>query len=249
MRNLVFASVTMILGCGGAGATSSNAGPVDPAALDFCLAWANGVCRLAYLCVDTAAQDAAFRTRYGTGMDNCWQGLQKLCTSNQTGSQTFGPSCGPGKTVNQSSSKTCTDSLSSQSCVTWRAAQAGGCEDVCGAAGQADAGSGSDAQAGADTGAESDSATGSVATATDYCNTEGNLACDRSFECDSAGAAAQFGNLAGCKAFISSRCGLGNACPNGYNQSLGTACVAATRAATCQDLMKPRPAVCAMACQ
>jgi len=43
-------------------------GQVDPASLDFCLAWANGVCRLAYLCVDTASQDVAFHERYGTSI-------------------------------------------------------------------------------------------------------------------------------------------------------------------------------------
>jgi hypothetical protein len=206
---------------------------------DFCLQWANGVCRLAYLCVDAAAQDAAFHARYGTSTDNCWQGLEKLCTSNQT---TFGPSCGPGKMVNQAAATTCTDRVDTQSCVDWMATPAGGCENVCGAAVTQDAGSGSD------TGAGSDAASGSLATATQFCNTEGALTCDRSFECDSAGSAMAFGNLAGCKGAIAALCSSGDPCPNGYNQTLASGCVAATRAATCQELMGPTPTVCTSAC-
>lgn len=128
MRKLILAGLAMFLACGG----GSGGGPVDPAARDFCLEYSNGVCRLAYICVDAAAQDAAFHARYGASMDTCWMAINKLCVSNQTGSNTFGPSCGPGKTVNQASATTCNDDLFSTSCVDWTTAQAGaGCEEVC----------------------------------------------------------------------------------------------------------------------
>jgi hypothetical protein len=89
---------------------------------------------------------------------------------------------------------------------------------------------------------------GSVATAAAYCATEGNLTCDRAFECDPAGSATQFGNVAGCKALFASICGSGDPCPNGYDQSSAAACVAATKAASCQALMGSPPAVCDAAC-
>jgi hypothetical protein len=117
----------MMLACGG----GSGSGPTDPAASDFCLAYANGICRLAYICVDAADQDAAFHARYGASMDTCWMSINKLCASNQTGSNTFGPSCGAGKTLDQAASQTCIDDLFSMSCVDWKAAPAGGCEGVC----------------------------------------------------------------------------------------------------------------------
>jgi hypothetical protein len=250
MKKLFLVAMATSIGCGGGSSSNGGNGPVDPASLDFCLQWANEVCRLAYLCVDSASQDDAFHARFGSSMDNCWQGIEKLCTSNQTGAQTFGPSCGPGKTVNQASSTACTDNLASELCGDWKAAPAGQCEAVCGAATvPSDAGSHSDATSTTETGPAQDPSSGSVATATAYCTTAGNLDCDRSFECDPGGSATQFGNVAGCKGLISSLCNSGDPCPNGYDPTLGASCVAATKAATCQQLMGPAPAVCMSACQ
>jgi hypothetical protein len=62
-------ALVILAGCGG-----GSGGQVDPASEDACLRWANGVCRLAYLCVDTAARDAAFFALYGPDSDNCFQG-------------------------------------------------------------------------------------------------------------------------------------------------------------------------------
>jgi hypothetical protein len=247
MRTLALAAAMSMTGCGGGSSNNNGTGAVDPASLDFCIHWANGVCRLAYLCVDASSQDATFHARYGTGMDSCWQGLQKLCTSNQTGAQTFGPSCGPGKVVNQALSMACTDDLDSQSCNTWMSAQAGNCGGVC-ASGTSvqDGGAALDAPLGNDVG--SPSGTGSVATATAFCNTEGSLNCDRAFECEPAKAASTFGNIAGCKNLLASLCASGDPCPSGFDPNLASACVAATKAATCQELMGTPPAVCTSAC-
>ena len=232
MRKLVLVPLLLAAGCGG----GSASGTVDPASEDFCLHWANAVCRLAYLCVDATSQDAAFRALYGTGTDTCWSGLEKRCTTNQTGSQAFGPSCGPGKKVNQTASQTCTDTLDTQSCVDWTAAPSGGCDSVCGAAATSDAG------------VATDTSSGSLATPSDFCSTDWNLTCDRLFECDAASSASTFGNLAGCKALTPSLC-TGNPCPNGYSQANATACIAATKAASCQDLLNSAtPTVCTSAC-
>src|SRR5947207_1050874 len=104
------------LGCS---SSSDKGGAVDPAAGDFCIHWANEVCRLAYLCTDAAAQDAAFHARYGASNDSCWEGLEKRCETNQSGSTAFGPSCGPGKKVNADFESICTDTLQSEACALW----------------------------------------------------------------------------------------------------------------------------------
>src|SRR5437763_10322637 len=111
MRRLMVVCLVAMAGCGG----SSGGGKVDPGALDACLAWTNGVCRLAFLCIDPSAQDAAFQARYGTTMDACLDKLLARCQSNQTG-QTFGPSCGPGKVVDQTAAQACQDRLETLSC-------------------------------------------------------------------------------------------------------------------------------------
>jgi len=240
MRKLVLLGLVATLGCGGG--SSANKGQVDPGALDFCLAWGNGVCRLAFLCVDTASQDAAFRARYGT-VENCSLALAQKCQTNQTGAQAFGPSCGPGKVVSQSAATTCQDNLDSMSCVDWMTTPAGdGCAAVCGGAP-----TGMDAGTGSDAGGDAGSSNGSVATTGQFCTVSGNLDCDRAFECDSAKASAAFGNLAGCKGFVSAVC-VEDQCSGAYNPTLGASCVAATRAATCQELSGPPPTVCTSAC-
>ena len=43
MYKLGLVSLMMVASCGG-----GSSAPVDPASLDACLAWANGVCRMAY---------------------------------------------------------------------------------------------------------------------------------------------------------------------------------------------------------
>jgi hypothetical protein len=246
MRIYAFASLAITLGCSSSSSTSGT-GSIDPAAQDFCLQWANDVCRLAYLCVDAASQDAAFHARYGTSLDNCWNGIEKLCTSNQSGSQTFGPSCGPGKKVDTTTAQACSDTLAAESCTEWTAAPAGACGGVCSASNSGGTG-GSGATGTGTGGATTVGGSGSVATAVEYCSTSGNLTCDRAFECESAAATSQFGNLAGCKSLISAACGASDPCPSGYNATLGSACIAATKAATCQDLMGPAPDVCTSAC-
>ena len=253
MGNLAVAGAMAMMGACGGGSPSGGTAAVDPESLDFCIHWGNAVCRLAYLCVNTASQDAAFHARYGSSMDDCWQGLQKVCTSNQAGAQTFGPSCGPGKVVNQTTAMTCTDNLESESCADWMNAQAGNCNGVC-AAGSAgsvvpDGGAPSDGSSVVRTDSGSSQGTGSVATATAFCNTESNLNCDRAFECDPAGAALAFGNLAGCKGLAAALCASGDPCPNGFDANLASACVAATKAATCQELMGPTPAICTSVCK
>ena len=142
MRRLALLGFVAFLGCGSSG---GGGGAVDPGALDACLAWANGVCRLAYLCVDPANQDAAFHARYGSSDQTCFDALMKRCQSNQTGSGAFGPSCGPGKVVNQSAVTTCQGTLDSLACTDWTAMPSGGCEGICGASSTPDAGSGADA--------------------------------------------------------------------------------------------------------
>jgi hypothetical protein len=249
MRKLALVSLLMLVGCGGGSSGSKDTGPVDPDSLDFCLQWANGVCRLAYLCTDAAAQDATFHARFGASMDDCWEGLERRCTSNQTGSQAFGPSCGPSKTVNDAAAQTCNDGLDSQSCTTWTAAPAGPCDAVCSATASGGTSSGGTGSGGAGSGGTGTggAGNGSIATASQYCATSGNLSCDRYFECDAATAAATFGNLAGCRSLIASSCS-DNPCPTSYDPALGASCIAAAKAATCAELMGPAPTVCTSAC-
>ena len=162
MRALTFASVMVVVGCGGGGSNKA-AEQVDPASQDFCLDYANSVCRSAYLCTDAAAQDAAFHARYGSSADECWQGVEKVCTTNQSGSSAIGPSCGPGKTPN-ASAMTCTDGLQTQSCVEWLATPAGtGCQGACSAA---SAGGTAGTAGGTGTGAGGSGGTSSGGTAT-----------------------------------------------------------------------------------
>jgi len=252
MHKLRAVSLLMVVGCGGAGGGSSA--PVDPSSLDACLAWSNGVCRLAYLCVDTASQDAAFQSLYGTSRANCEDGLSKRCTSNQPAGKAFGPSCGPGKTVNQTALTTCEDNLESMFCTDWTTSPAGGCENICGGTS-----SGPDAGAKSNTGSSPDAGTsdaGSLATPTDFCSATGSLACDRSFECDPAGSAGTFGSLAGCKGLITYACASGGStyCPNGYTPSLAPTCLADLQAASCAvvsgsgSMFDSAPS-CANACQ
>jgi hypothetical protein len=230
MHKLGLVSTLMIVGCGGGGGSSA---PVDPASLDACLAWTNGVCRMAYLCVDTAAQDAAFQALYGNGSDTCYDVLPKRCESNQPAGNTFGPSCGPGKIVNQAALATCTANLDSMSCTEWTTAPTGGCENICGGTSSSpDAGAKLDAGSIPDAGT---SGNGSVATQTDFCSASGSLACDRGFECDPAGSAGTFGSVAGCKGLIAYACASGGStyCPNGYTPSLAPTCLADMGSAPC----------------
>jgi len=89
---------------------------------------------------------------------------------------------------------------------------------------------------------------GSVATSTDFCNSEINVGCDRRFECDSASATTKFGTIDGCKALASIACVATDPCPGGYHATLAAACVAAVKTATCAQLGEP-PTVCTSACQ
>jgi hypothetical protein len=254
MRKLALATMIVILGCGSS--SKKDAGPVDPDSLDFCINYGNGICRLAYLCTDASAQDAAFHARYGASMDNCWEGIQKVCTSNQSGSSAFGPSCGPGKTVNDAAAMVCSDSLQSATCTEWMAAPSGAaCQTVCSTATTGTGGS-SNGTGGAGTGTGgtstgtggSGTGTGSVATPVAFCNTGGNLQCERAFECDPTGSASTFGNLAGCKALFQATCPDAT-CPVSFSATLAASCVAAMKAATCQELMGATPTVCDAACQ
>jgi hypothetical protein len=255
MRKLVLAGVIVILSCSG-GSSSKDGGPVDPGALDFCLDYANSVCRLAYLCTDTAAQDATFHARYGASMDDCWQGIEKLCTSNQSGSTAFGPSCGPGKKVNDAAATVCADSLLSTTCTEWTATPSGAaCQSVCSTAttgtGGTNTGTGgtNTGTGGTNTGTGGTSTgNGSVATPLAFCTTGGNLQCERAFECDPAGSASTFGNVAGCKALFDATCPDAS-CPMSFSATLAASCIAAMKAATCQELMGPTPTVCESACQ
>jgi len=261
----VVSALVLSVACGSSGTGPGNPA-VDPDALDFCLRWANDVCRMAYSCVAATAQDSAFHARYGKSMDDCWQSVEKYCTSNQSGSQTFGPSCGPGKKVDTTAASACADALETDTCAEWQAAPAGACDAVCSTSG-ASGGSGGMSSGGSGTAGSGASGTpgsggsgtagsgastggaGSVATSTDFCNSQINVSCDRAFECDSASATAQFGTLAGCKALASIGCVGTDPCPGGYNATLAAACVAATKTATCAQLMGDPPTVCTSACQ
>lgn len=249
MSKLFFTSLVLTLSCGG---SKADAGKVSDESLDFCLQWANGVCRLAYLCTDEAAQDAAFHSRFGASQDDCWEGLEKRCTSNQSGNSAFGPSCGPGKTVNSAAAQTCNDSIDTQACTTWSAAPAGPCESVCDAAssgtgGASGTGGGSGSGGASSTGGTSGA--GAVDTPAAYCLTSGNLTCERGFECDPTGGTSVFGNIAGCKEFVAVSCASGTPCPNGFNATLASSCLTATKAITCQEFVTgAAPAVCSSAC-
>jgi hypothetical protein len=248
----------VFVGCGGSG-SKKPAEKVDPASEGFCLDYANSVCRLAYLCTDATTQDAAFRARYGSSLDDCWQGIEKLCTSNQSGSTAFGPSCGPGKTVN-ASAMACTDGLQTQTCVEWRTTPAGtGCQGVCSAAsaggttgtgGSSGTGSGGGNTAGGTSGGgTSGGGTGTVNTGTAFCTVGGELQCERLFECEPDEAAAAFGNLAGCKTLIQTSCTAADPCPASFSASLASACITAITTATCTELMGPAPEICTSACE
>ena len=200
----------MLAGCGG-----GSGGQVDPASEDACLLWANGVCRLAYLCVDTAARDAAFLALFGPDSGNCFQGLLERCTSNQPASDAFGPSCGPGKTVNQSAVQTCDDNLMSLSCADWVTTPSGGCDSIC-------------------TGTIKDAGSGSAMTLDEFCRAFFSLACDRHFECDPIGSATDYGDLATCKSGFASQCASGSSvCPAGFDGSFAATCLAEYKTAPC----------------
>src|SRR5262245_48540621 len=127
MRRMALLALVAIGGCGG-----GKGGMVDPGALDACLVWTNGICDYAFTCVDASAQDAAFKARYGTSKDNCLDKMLARCQSNQTG-DVFGPSCGPGKVVNQTAVEACRDAFIGLACVDWMPAPTQGCESICGA--------------------------------------------------------------------------------------------------------------------
>ncbi|HYJ07670.1 MAG TPA: hypothetical protein VEX18_01640 [Polyangiaceae bacterium] len=262
MRLVTLVGMVFVWGCG---SSNKAAEKVDPASQDFCLDYANSVCRLAYLCSDASTQDDAFHARYGSSLDDCWQGIEKLCTSNQSGSTVFGPSCGPGKTVN-ASAMSCIDGLETQTCVEWMTTPAGtGCQGVCSAAGQGGttgnggsngSGTGGGGTAGNSSGGTSNGGTssggtssGPVSTATAFCTVGGELQCERSFECDPEDSAATFGNLAGCKALIQAACTAEDPCPVSFDASLASACIAAIETATCTELMGPAPEICTSACE
>jgi len=210
MRKPGILVLVIVAGCDGGGG-----GGVDPASEDACLLWANGVCRLAYLCVDTAARDAAFLALFGPDSDNCFQGLLDRCTSNQPAGDAFGPSCGPGKTVNQSAVQTCEDNLMSLSCVDWVTTPSGGCDSMC-------------------TGTIKDAGGGSAMTLDEFCRAFGSLACDRHFECDPIGSATDYGDLATCKSGFASQCASGSSvCPAGFDGSFAATCLAEYKTATC----------------
>jgi len=204
-------ALVILAGCGGGG------GQVDPASEDACLRWANGVCRLAYLCVDTSARDAAFFALYGPDSDNCFQGLVGRCTSNQPIGNAFGPSCGPGKTVNQTALQICDNNLMSFSCVDWEGAPAGGCESLC-------------------TGAGKDAGGGSGMNLAEFCTAFGSLGCDRHFECDPTGSVSKYGTLSTCKAQLASQCSTSSTalCSAGFDGSLAATCLADYKTAACE---------------
>jgi len=228
MRRWVLLALVSVFGCGG----SKGGGAVDPASLDACLAWSNGVCRLAFLCVDAAAQDAAFQARYGADTDACFNKLMARCQSNQSG-DVFGPSCGPGKVVNQAALQTCQDDLDSLLCTEWTASPAGNCAGICGApSGNPDGGGGADGGG------------GSVTTPVAFCVTSGYVTCERGVVCDPAsGITVEY-----CKSFIDQLCSAAT-CTSAFNQQAAASCVAALRTASCDVILNgPNPAVCDTVC-
>jgi len=196
-------ALAIFAGCGGGG------GQVDPASQDACLLWANGVCRLAYLCVDTSSRDAAFQARYGPDSDNCFQGLLGRCTSNQPADDSFGPSCGPGKMVSQTALQSCENNLLGLSCADWQGSTAGGCENIC-------------------VQAVKDAGSGPAMTLADFCVGFVNLACDHSFACDPSQAASEYGSVSACKASLTSVCRSDPSalCPTGFDGSFAATCLA-----------------------
>jgi len=259
MLKLCLAGVVLLLGCS---SDKGSAAPVDPASEDFCLHWANAVCRLAHQCVDAGAQDAAFHARYGANMGDCWQSIEPLCTSNQSGSQTFGPSCGPGKKVNDALANACTDALESESCALWTATPDGPCDSVCstssnpgaaggpstGTGGSGGTGSGVGGSGGVSTGsAGSGTSTGPVTTSLQFCNVFQSLQCDRLFECE-PGVAMLGITLASCKTAATNDCASSEPCPGGYDAAKGAGCVTAAKNATCDELTGDPPEICTSAC-
>lgn len=265
MRKLGAAGLVLGLALGCSSSSDKGSTAVDPAAEDFCLQWANDVCRLAYLCVDASAQDAAFHSRYGASKDDCWQGLEPRCKSNQSGSSAFGPSCGPGKKVNTDLASACTQSLELETCSVWMLAPAGACELACtsmnagGGAGNVGGfgnagglgnvgGLGNLGGAGNSPGAGGAGTTsGSYSTSREFCDAEQSVLCDRIFECKPT-EAAQLGTLADCKASVMQDCAQFELCPTGYDASKAAGCIAATKAATCAELSGDPPEVCTSAC-
>jgi len=266
MRKLGVVGLVLGLALGCSSSSDKGSAAVDPAAEDFCLKWANDVCRLAYLCVDAGAQDAAFHSRYGASKDNCWEGLEPRCKSNQSGSSAFGPSCGPGKKVNTDLASACTESLELETCAVWTVAPAGACDLACttvnagAGAGNAGgfgnvggfasvAGFGNTGGAGNAPGAGgSGTSTGALSTSRQFCEVEQSALCDRLFECKPTEAAAALGTLAGCKTSALQDCAAFEFCPAGYDASKGPSCVTFTKTATCAELSNGMPEVCSSAC-
>ena len=217
MRKIVLAGLIAVAGCGG---KNDGSGTVDPASQSACLDWANGVCRLAYLCVDEASRNADFQSRFGADMEACWMGLLNRCLSNQSASSAFGPSCGPGKVVNQSAVTACRDDLDTLLCADWLVNQAGNCSNLCTMATSTPDGgtSGPDG--------------GGASTEAEYCLLTTALLCDRFGECDPA-SLVPLGGVAGCKAFFVDLCGEPGLCPGGFNPSPVPACLNEIRAASC----------------
>lgn len=256
MRKLGLAGLVLGLGLGCSSSSDKGSATVDPAAEDFCLQWANDVCRLAYLCVDASAQDAAFHSRYGASKESCWEGLEPRCKSNQSGSSAFGPSCGPGKKVNDDLASACTQSLELETCAVWMVAPAGACDLACTAvsAGGGAGNAGGFGNVGGFTnagGAGNSTSVGggaaSVSTSRQFCEAAQSALCDRIFECKPT-EAAQLGTLADCKAGVTQDCASFEFCPTGYDATKGSSCLATIKSAICTELMT-KPQVCKDACQ
>ena len=187
--------------------------------------------------MDASEQDDAFQARYGKSQDDCWQGVDEYCTSNQTGSETFVPSCGPGKQLNSDLASACIDSLASETCDEWPATPAGDCDSVCSSASNPGSGEGS-----------GDTSSDSTATARDFCKAVASSQCERLFDCKPAQADAVV-DVDECKAALGASCSNPSLCPGGYDAEKGAACVMATKTATCEELMGPAPEACSTACQ
>jgi hypothetical protein len=230
MRKVVLAGLIAVAGCGSGKNDGSTM--IDPAAQGACLDWANGVCRLAYLCVDEASRDAAFQARFGTDSEACWMGLLNRCQSNQAGATAFGPSCGPGKTVNQAAAATCRTDLETLACTDWLVTPAGNCGGIC-----------------TMTTGTPDGGGGTVTTAIEYCQQSTALLCDRVGECDPT-SLDPLGGVAGCKAFFLVLCDDPGLCPGGFNAGPVPACLNEIRAATCTVINDPAATFpsCELAC-
>jgi hypothetical protein len=116
--------LTVLVACGGGPARND-----DPAVLDACLEWSNEVCHLAAACVEPADWDSGIRARFGSSADDCYVKLLNRCQTNQT-SNPFGPSCGPGKVVDQAALDACVFDVYNVLCNTWTP-DVGDCQDVC----------------------------------------------------------------------------------------------------------------------